>query len=213
MIKLYKEFTPTVSIILPTFNRINYLLTAIESVRNQTFSNWELLVIDDGSDDGTFDLIKKYQDYHINIRYSRHSNRKLPITLNAGLLMATGEYVTFLGSDDKYKPDHLKLRFDFMKKNSDVDLIHGGVDIVGDPYVKDKNNLNKLIHLSECVIGGTFFGKRELFLELDGFNNIHYSEDSDFYERARGNYNIQKIDFPTYVYNRDTPDSICNLIK
>ncbi len=91
-------------------------------------------------------------------------------------------------------------------------MVHGGVEIVGDPYVKDVKDRSKLIHLSECVIGGTFFGRRELFFALDGFKDLDYSEDSEFFERAKLNYKIDRLDFPTYVYYRDTPDSICNTV-
>ena len=80
------------------------------------------------------------------------------------------------------------------------------------PFVKDKNDLTKLINLSECTIGGTFFIKKEILLKLNGFNNINYSEDSELYERAAKFAKIIKVDYPTYIYYRDTEDSICNTI-
>ena len=147
-----------------------------------------------------------------NIRYFKHSNRQLPITLNVGIQSAAGKYVTFLGSDDEYRREHISLRVDYMEANPHVDLIHGGVEIVGNPFVKDKNDLTRTIHVSECVVGGTFFGKKKVFTVLDGFKDIEYSEDSEFIERALSAFNVRKIDFPTYVYYRDTPDSICNTI-
>jgi hypothetical protein len=100
-----------------------------------------------------------------------------------------------------------------MKLNENVDMIYGGVEIIGHPFVKDKNDLSKEIHLSECVIGGTFFGKREIFFHLNGFRDLFYSDDSDFFERAEKQFNIVKVDWPTYVYYRDTPDSICSTIE
>jgi len=99
-----------------------------------------------------------------------------------------------------------------MKNNMETDFIHGGVEIIGRPYVKDKNDLTREIHLDECVIGSTFFGKRDLFFELGGFRDIKYSDDSDFFERVQMKYKIAKVDFPTYIYHRDTPDSICSTI-
>jgi hypothetical protein len=99
-----------------------------------------------------------------------------------------------------------------MRENPAVDIIHGGIEAIGNPYVKDKNDLSRLIHLNECYIGGTFFGKREVFEALSGFADIAYSEDSDFMERAQKVFNVKKVDFPTYIYYTDTPDSICNSV-
>ncbi|MEW6654161.1 MAG: glycosyltransferase family A protein [Bacteroidota bacterium] len=210
--QVYKSFSPVVSIILPTFNREKLLQRAVDSVINQTFAGWELIIIDDGSADKTFELVNPYMCNFENIRYMKHSNRRPPISQNAGLLASAGEFVSFLGSDDEYKPTYLEERINFLRKNPEIDMIHGGVEIIGHPFVKDKNDLSKDIHLAECVIGGTFFGKRGFFIELNGFKDLKYSDDSDFFERAVIKYKIEKVNFPTYVYYRDTPDSICSTI-
>jgi len=211
--QVYKNFQPLVSVILPTFNRSTLICRAIDSVINQSFKEWELLIVDDGSTDNTFQSIDKYIMNYENIRYMRHSNRKLAITENVGILAASGNYITFIGSDDEYLNEHLKLRIEYIDRNNHLDLIHGGVSIIGDKYVKDKNDLSRLIHLEDCVIGGTFFGKKEVFLNLKGFKNIPYSEDSEFFERVEKIYKTGKVDFNTYVYYRDTPDSICNNLE
>lgn len=210
--QLYKSFRPLVSVILPTFNRSELLGNAIDSVINQTIDNWELIIVDDGSSDDSFKRVRKYQEDYENIRYLRHSNRKLPFSLNAGLQCSSAEYITFLGSDDTYKPDHLQLRLEFMNANPETDLIHGGLEIIGSLYVKDRENLSKEIHLSECAVGGTFFGHRQVFLELHGFRDLLYSEDSEFLDRVKAIYSIDKVDYPTYIYNRNSPDSITNNI-
>jgi glycosyltransferase involved in cell wall biosynthesis len=210
--QVYISFEPIVSIILPTFNREKLLVRAINSVLNQTIQNWELIIVDDGSTDNTFEVVNSYLQKQENIRYIKHSNRRPPLSQNVGIISSVGKYISFLGSDDEYKPTYLEERINFLQTHSDVDLIHGGVEIIGHPFVKDKNDLSKEIHLSECVIGGTFFGKRKVFFELDGFKNLKYSDDSDFFERALQKFKIEKVDFPTYVYYRDTSDSICSTI-
>lgn len=212
MIELYNEYNPKVSVIIPTYNRLKLLKRAIDSVLNQTFVLFEVLVVDDGSTDSTFNMIREYEENHTNIRYMRHSNRRLPLSLNAGILASAGEYVTFLGSDDEYKPEHLEIRVKILENNIDIDMLYGGVEIIGDPFVKDKNDLSKRIHLSDCVIGGTFFGKKNVFIAMEGFKNISYSEDSEFFERAAKKFNFVKIKDETYIYYRDTTDSICNNI-
>ena len=117
-----------------------------------------------------------------------------------------------MGSDDEYNSNHLQLRINYLQNNTGIDLLYGGIKIIGNPYVKDKNDLSKMMHLSECIIGWTFFGKRDMFIKLNGFADIKYSEDSEFIERAKIPFNIKKVDFPTYIYYRDTEDSICNTI-
>lgn len=213
MIEVYKSDTPLVSIIMATYNRVEYLHRSIDSFFNQTYKNAELIVVDDGSIDDTFSMVNNYIEKHNNIRYIKHSNRKLSLTKNVGITVAVGKYIGFLDSDDEYKANYIQDRVDYLEANTEIDLLEGGVIIIGDAYVKDKNDLSKKIHLSQCHIGATFFGKAEVFKHLEGFNKkIYYSEDSEFWEKATLHYTVKKIDFPGYVYYRDSPDAICNTI-
>ena len=211
MLNIYKSFKPVISVVMASYNRAKYLKRSIESLLLQTFKEWELLVVDDGSKDNTFEIINEYLENNENIRYLKHKNRKLALTRNAGIEASVGEYITFLDSDDEYDKNHLKLRMNFMLGRPDVDLIHGGIQIIGDPYVTDKNNPGEKIHLEQCVIGGTFFGRKKVFFESDGFSSIDYSEDSEFLDRAKEKFIVQKVGYPTYIYHRDTEDSITNL--
>lgn len=213
MLQVYKTFRPKVSVIIPTYNRKNLLTRSINSVINQTYKEWEVIVIDDGSEDNSFEIVDEFIARYENIRYMRHSNRKTPLATNAGILASCGDYLAFLGSDDEFKENYILERFNFMEANPQIDFIHGGVEVIGYPYVKDKNDLSKQIHISDCAIGGTFFGKRSVFIELNGFNDLRYSDDSDFLERVEAKFNVVKVDWPSYIYYRDTPDSICTTIE
>lgn len=210
---IYRNIQPLVSVVMPTFNRRNFLGRSISSVINQSFSEWELVIVDDGSTDDTFNIVSTFMNEHENIRYIKHTNRKISLSLNAGIATAAGRYVTFLGSDDAYKPEHLISRIEIMNSDPAIDFLHGGVEIVGNPFVKDKHDLSREIHISDCVVGATFFAEKKLFVNENGFGDIPYSEDSEFFERIKGRYNIRKIELPTYIYYRDTPDSICNTIE
>lgn len=70
-----------------------------------------------------------------------------------------------------------------------------------------------MIHLSMCTIGGTFFGRRNVFVDLQGFKDLEYSEESEFLERVKSKYNVEKLDYQTYIYNRLQNDSITNNYK
>lgn len=209
---LYNANNKSVSIILPTFNRANFLKRSIESVILQSYDDWELIIIDDGSSDDTEKVLEPYLMRFPNIKYNYHLNRGVALSMNSGIKKSTGNFITFLGSDDEYLPNHLKLRVDFFNSHNNIDLIHSTAKIIGEEYVKDKNDLSKIIHLNDCILGGTLFGKKEVFEMLDGFSKVNYSPESDFIERAEGNFKISKLNLPTYIYYRDTPDSICNSI-
>lgn len=201
-----------VSIILPTYNRASYLNRSVDSIINQTHTNWELLIIDDGSTDETLSLVKVYLNRFPNVRYFFHENRGAAYSMNVGMQNAKGDFITFLGSDDEYLEHHLAERVDFLKNNLKVDLLHSPAKIIGNEYVKDKYDLTKNIHLDECVLGGTLFGKSEVFKKLNGFKEVDYSPESEFVERAEKLYKIVKLNSRSYIYHRETPDSICNNI-
>jgi glycosyltransferase involved in cell wall biosynthesis len=200
--------THLVSVILTVYNRENYLRRAINSLLAQTFRDWELIVINDGSTDDSYKILKEYEILFSNIKVFTQENRKLAFSRNRGINLSSGKYITFLDSDDEYGENHLSERVKFMEEDHSVDMIHGGVKIIGDEFVRDKDNPYCFIHLSECTIGATFFGKRNVFSSLNGFKENIYSEDSEFLQRASKKFNIKKVDFNTYIYRRETEDSL-----
>lgn len=96
---------PFFSIILPTYNRAHFLPKAIESVLKQTFEDWELIIVDDGSTDNTKEVVAKYNDSRI--RYFFQENQERSAARNNGIDQAQGEYICFLDSDDYYLPEKL----------------------------------------------------------------------------------------------------------
>ncbi len=205
-----KLISPAVSVILTVFNRAGYLNRCIDSVLNQSFTDWEVIAIDDGSTDNSLEILHQYKKNHKRIKVIAQQNMKLPLSRNRGIKESAGKFVTFIDSDDRYTARHLEERINYMNNNPAVDLIHGGIKIIGNEYVRDKDNPSRLIHLSDCTVGATFFGKREVFIRLNGFKNIDYSEDSEFLERAEKNFTVSAVDFKTYIYHRDVPNSITN---
>ncbi|AFZ60487.1 glycosyltransferase family 2 protein [Anabaena cylindrica FACHB-243] len=197
------DIQPEVSIILCTYNRAKYLNQCIDSVIHQTFPNWELLVVDDGSNDHTFELVNLYLQKTQNIRYLKHKNRKLAYAKNVGIQASFSPYITFLDSDDTYAPNHIESRLNYLKSHSEIDLLQGGFFSKEEILVADYYEAGKTINLKKCVLGPTFFGKRKVFFELGGFDNIAYGEDTDFWERAEKIFKTQTITKPeTYIYTR-----------
>ena len=207
------EPPPFISIILPTYNRSRLVTRAIQSIQAQTFTDWELLIIDDGSRDGTYDFVTTETDGDKRVRYHYATNRGLAMARNIGLSMGRGQYFTFLDSDDEYLSEHLAIRAEYLRHHPEVELLHGGVEVIGSEMVADKHDPSKMIPISECVVGGTFFIRRDLAERLQGFRAIEYGDDAEFFDRAQSQGAIiHKIDVPTYRYNRMEPDSLTNRV-
>lgn len=204
------EPRPFFTIILSTYNRARIILRALESVIQQTEQSWELLIIDDGSTDDTFDLIRPYLTRDLRMRYHYGVNRGLAEVRNLGISMAAGEYITFLDSDDEYLPEHLATRRKILMHER-VDLLHGGLEVVGDQFVADRHQPSRLINISDCSVGGTFFFRDDLIEKVGSFRTM-YGDDNDFFERAvNAGARILKTDLPTYRYYRGESDSLCQL--
>ena len=211
MIKVSKNSEPLFSVILTTYNRYDLVQRAINSLLNQTMHNWELILVDDGSTDSSYLSVIPECLCNDKIRYIFHSNRKQAYSKNAGIMASTGKYVTFLDSDDEYLPNHLESREQILLKYPEIDLLHGGIEIIGNQFVPDMRNTSKLIHLSKCVASGTFFCKREKALQIGGFDDVEYGDDTVFFDKClKNNFVMYKTDIKTYKYYRKIEDSICN---
>ncbi len=100
---------PLVSVVLPVWNRVEFVGTAISSIKKQSYTNWELLVVDDHSDDGTWELLQAIARTDSRITVLRNTGKGVSSARNTGLEAATGEYVAFLDSDNTWRPDYLDL--------------------------------------------------------------------------------------------------------
>lgn len=114
-----------VSIIIPTFNRAHLITDAIESVLNQTYTDWECIIIDDGSTDDTEKIIIEYSQKDNRFRYLKRpksSKKGANVCRNIGIVTSTGDYLLFLDSDDILSPNCLEQRVAFLKQNPDIDF-------------------------------------------------------------------------------------------
>jgi len=134
--------TPAVTIVLPTYNRASFLSEAFTSIEQQTFSDWELVVVDDGSTDDTRAMVDRFADSHAQtVRYFFQRNRGPSTARNLGVAHATSRYVAFFDSDDIWQPDYLASGVGALDANSDVDWVYSACTIVevGTGRVLDPN--------------------------------------------------------------------------
>lgn len=112
-----------VSVIMPSWNTAEYIGDSIQSVLNQTYSNWELLIVDDCSSDNTDEVVKSFQDERI-IYLKNEKNSGAALTRNRALREAKGEWIAFLDSDDLWSPQKLEHQISFMKEHGYVFSYH-----------------------------------------------------------------------------------------
>lgn len=213
MPQLNKSMELFFSVTITTYNRADLIKRALNSLLLQTEPAWEAIIVDDGSTDNTESVIKPYMEKDSRIRYVFQKNMGYSLAKNTGIFLSGGKFITFLDSDDEYFPNHLETRKKILKNHPDTQFLFGGITISGNEFVPDRFDNKKLISLLECVIGGTFFIKRQLAISLNGFNDIPMGSDADFFERInKTSAIIRETSIPTYLYHRENPDSLTNLL-
>ena len=204
---------PKVSVIIPTYNREKYISETIKSVLNQTYTNWELIIVDDGSTDNTCKIIKKFDK---KIKYIYQKNAGVQAARNKGFSASRGEYILFLDSDDVLLPHNLKCLTEVLEKNIDVAVSYGWyfwIDQKNKPVInkyspvaqysyspKDSAWKDIMPPLDGGLIEGEIFPdilktettlmmgstliRRECFEKVNGFNpDVKYMEHWDFFIR------------------------------
>ncbi len=203
-----------VSVLMAVYNTDFALVKrAIDSVLNQDLQDFEFIIIDDGSELSCSRKIAKYVELNEDkIIYMRHSNCGQSQSINRGIVKSVGEFITIIDSDDAYKPHHLSA---CLQEMDYVDLISSStetvVDSLEDYYVPDKNDITRLIHVDECTLFATLFGRREVFTTL--FFRDSFAADAEFFARAKKQFRVKKANLRTYVYYRNVPNSICSSLK
>jgi glycosyltransferase involved in cell wall biosynthesis len=121
-----KQMTATLSIVLPTYNRAKFLSQAFASIRGQTFTDWELVVVDDGSKDDTRELVEAFAgSVPQTVCYIYQENQGAYAARNTGMERAKGQYVAFFDSDDQWLPHHLQDCVKALDANPEVDWVYG----------------------------------------------------------------------------------------
>lgn len=115
--------TPLVSVLITAYNAENYLAEAIESALGQTYPNVEVVVVDDGSDDGTWDVVQRYPQ----LKAVRQERGGIGAARNVAVAMATGDFLTFLDADDRFPPDKLEIQLREFEADPSLEAVYGHV--------------------------------------------------------------------------------------
>lgn len=215
------KYDPLVSVIMPAFNHELYIAEALQSIGNQTHKNIELIVINDGSTDGTAEIIEEYikKNSGKNIKYLNKRNEGVCKTLNKGLEMSTGDYIAFLGSDDLWLPDRLAIQLEFMENNKNIGMVFADTWFLDfskktnskwsdyKPRIKNyfKNGIQNVdlyaLFLTQPLVPAlTVLIRRQVLLEVGFFDEDLVYEDHDLWLRIALKYPLGYIDQPLAFY-------------
>src|SRR4030066_2069221 len=130
-----EDYRPGVSVIIPTYNRARFIERAIRSVLNQTYQNFEIIVVDDASTDDTEERVRRLLPNGRRLKYVRHDiNRGAGAARDTGIKNAAGEYIALLDSDDEWLPEKLEKQLQVFKESRDekLGLVYCGVVLIKD---------------------------------------------------------------------------------
>lgn len=196
--------SPRVSAVIPTFNRAHFLANAIETVLAQTCSDLEVLVVDDGSTDGTAEVVA---DYTPSVRYLRQRHLGLCAARNTGILHSRGEFVAFLDDDDEWLPRKLDLQLQAFREHPSAAVVGGGCIYV-DEYLEPLGEPVRgpgFVRYEDFAVGASLPGsgsntliRRSVFAEVGLFDTkLVRADDRDMWLRISERYPVYAVAEPT----------------
>jgi glycosyltransferase involved in cell wall biosynthesis len=200
-----------VSVIIPTYNRAKFIQSAINSVLNQTFQDYEIIIVDDGSIDNTESIVKRFSCE--NIKYIRHNGNKGEAeSRNTGVKNSKTELIAFLDDDDEWLPEKLQAQIELMNQfGKQVGCIYTGFieidtdngSILGKSVPQKRGDIYDDLLIENCVYTpSTVLVRSECFKNVGLFDtNIKFGTDYDMWIRISREYQFECIRDPLVKYN------------
>jgi glycosyltransferase involved in cell wall biosynthesis len=210
---------PFFSIIIPSYNRAVILPSTIQSVLEQTYNNWELIIVDDGSTDNTKEVVEKFVKNDNRIRYIYQENSERSAARNNGIRNSNGKWICFLDSDDTYKKNHLQTLFESIEFDSQNNQ-HFEFYFTSQETHYTINNTKKItktnfdhnqanyFFASESIVPGRVCISKNVLDKLNFDEEIVIVEDSDLWFRISCYHKTKFIDEATFIYNIHEDNSI-----
>ena len=198
---------PKVSVIIPTYNRKKLIVRAIESVLAQTYRDFEIIIIDDGSNDETKNVLIPYQS---RIKYLYQENQGISAARNRGIKEAQGVYIAFLDSDDEWVEDKLAIQVDILDKNPPIGIIHNKLVILNDqgkkvgtkPANDSGKTFQELIEFGGDLPTSSVLTRSECFQKVGLFDeSLPTMEDFEMWIRIARNYEIYEFRHKCLAYS------------
>ena len=238
-VDLYSIHCPSqpglISIILPVYNGERYIADAIESALAQTYENFELIIVDDGSTDETLSIVKKYASQDERIKIIHQTNQKLPRALSNGFHHARGQYLTWTSADNRLKPKFLETMRDCLVRHPNWEMIYANIDIIdehGNPLVQsnwykgyqvppgsehimlpvDPSELNTY---PNNYVSGAFMYRDRVDYLIGDYSTWRFGiEDYDYWMKVNALLSLHHLDSNEILYDyRFHPDSLTSQDK
>lgn len=218
---------PTISVIIPAHNAEKTIQETIESVLKQSFTDFELIVVNDGSSDRTLEIVSQIQDPRLKVLSC--SNYRVAISRNLGFKHSTGKYVSFLDSDDLWTPDKLEAQFHALEKNPEAAVAYSWTNCIDEQgkllrrggRVRWSGNVLPQLLLDDFIGNGSnVMIRREIYAEMGGFDEeFTNAEDTDLWLRIAAKYPFVNVPSAQVLYrvsrqsksSRLTRMEACNL--
>ena len=172
----------SISVIIPVYNGEKYLKDAIESVIFQSLPPSEIIIIDDGSSDGTAKIVASYGD---RLKYVYQENCGIPASRNRGVKMATGDYITFLDHDDRFLEQTLEIQYGVFQKYQTAEIVFGHAYLAYPGKSESDVNSKELKKILQILLGCTMM-KRSVFDRVGFFDeSMLMAEDIDLFLRTK----------------------------
>jgi len=175
---------PLVSVVMSVYNSEKYVSRAIESILNQTFKDFEFIIINDGSQDNTLDILKEYENKDNRIKIIDQENKGLTKSLNIGIKAAKGKYIARQDDDDVSLSTRFEKQVEYLEKNKEVVLlgtnqyeINGEVETIGTYY--DNKTINNIVYLYNPIAHTSAMYRRNVFIEI-GLYDESFETSQDF---------------------------------
>lgn len=212
------------SIIIPAYNASDYLAETLDSALNQTFSDFEILVIDDGSTDNTVEVVNRYQKLDPRVKLISQENQGVSQARNTGIQAARGQYLAFLDSDDIWFPDNLEFHLNHFQTDSKLGISFARVEFInpdGSPTGQSSSLRLKNIspyHLYMenllCTPSNSVI-RKEVFVEIGGFNKAlsGYADIELFLRVSHAGWDVKGINQVLVGYRTSTGGMSAQLQK
>ncbi len=193
-----------VSIVLPTFNGERYLRESVRSCLDQSWTSLEVIVVVDGSTDGSRQILAEFRDPRLRI-VDRVENRGLPESLNEGFAHAVGQYLTWTSDDNVYYPNAVRRMLDVMGTDVDADLVYAGYDIIDElgTIVDHVDARDPATVWLENPVGACFLYTRRLAERVGDYRpSVRLIEDYDYWLRASLHFRFASLKETLYGYRQ-----------
>ncbi len=210
---------PKISVIIPTYNRAHIVCETIDSVLAQTYKNYEIIVVDDGSEDNTKEILKKYGE---KIIYIYQKNKGLPAARNTGIKHMKGEYAAFVDSDDLFLPTKLEEQMNVFDQNPEIAVVSTMAELIDDdahklagykPQAFNSCDFKGILESNFVVMSSTIV-KKNVLLAVDMFDEtLKTCEDWDIWIRILAEYKLYYLEKPLLKYRISADAMSKNLLK